>query len=413
MLRVRQTYYLYVDARAQAEALTVQLDEVRTNLDAANARHDAGVATIADVLQARTLVAQTELALATTRGTVASLKGALAVAVGLPPDTPYEAAMPEDELDLAQAEADATLLMETALARRPDLLAARSRVEAARSRVKAVESEGRPRLGLDLGVADAWLPGERMAQETHRAALTLRVPLWSGRTHAHDAARARAEVDEARLRLADATLRAPIDGRTGQLLVHAGNLVKADDAQPLVVIRQIRPIDVAFSVPESSLPEIRLRTSEGALRVEVAPRGDDARAAPVEGELTFVDNAVDRASGTILLKASFPNDDGRLWPGAFVDVMLRLRTLEDVVVVPSHAVQAGQQGAFAFVVGDDATAQMRPLRVGPTTGGMTVVESGIAPGERVIVDGQSQLGPGAKVEVKDVADAPVTSEAAR
>jgi multidrug efflux system membrane fusion protein len=215
--------------------------------------------------------------------------------------------------------------------------------------------------------------------------------------------------DEAAMRnteveLEHCTIRSPIDGRTGTLMVHAGNLVKANSDNPLVVINQISPINVSFSVPEEHLAAIKARMARDPLEVRAA-RSDAARvpgpaAGPATGTLSFVDNAVDRATGTVLLKAIFPNRDRALWPGQFVDTTLRLGTRSGAVVVPTQAIQTGQQGLFVFVVGADLTVASRPIVGGPAADGETVVEQGIEAGEQVVTDGQLRIVPGARVEIK-------------
>ncbi len=207
-----------------------------------------------------------------------------------------------------------------------------------------------------------------------------------------------AAVESARLALGYCTLRAPISGRTGSLLVHAGNLVKANGDQPLVVINQITPVRVAFSVPEGRLPRIRQKAADGELPVEVAFPGDSVRV--TGGKLSFVDNAVDASTGTVLLKAAFPNRDGVLWPGQYVNVTLRLGTLDGAVVVPSGAVESGQEGDFVYVIQPDMTVKAMPVRTGVQVDGLTVIESAIAAGDRVVTDGQLRLVPGAKISIK-------------
>jgi len=203
-------------------------------------------------------------------------------------------------------------------------------------------------------------------------------------------------VDAARLQLAYTSIRAPMDGRTGNLLVQAGNVVKANEDSPLVVIAQVHPIYVSFSVPEPQLSEIRRYRAAGGLAVEAMIDGGRRTAA---GTLTFINNTVDQSTGTIQLKATFPNTSDELWPGQFVDVALTLTT-RPAVVVPAQAVQAGQQGAFVFVVKPDLTVESRRVTVGRRLPREIVIEAGLAPGERVVTDGQLRLVPGARVEIK-------------
>lgn len=213
------------------------------------------------------------------------------------------------------------------------------------------------------------------------------------------AARAdQAIVEKARLDLGFCSITSPIDGRTGSLLVHAGNLVKAIDGGPLVVINQTSPIYVSFAVPERRLAEVKRRMAAGRLAVEAVVPGDPGR--PLKGELAFVDNAVDQGTGTIRLKARFANPERRLWPGQFVNVGLTLSTRTGAVVVPSPAVQAGQTGSFVFVVKPDLTVEARPVVLDGETDGSTVVDKGLEAGEQVVTDGQLRLVPGTRVEVK-------------
>ena len=204
-----------------------------------------------------------------------------------------------------------------------------------------------------------------------------------------------AMVDTARLQLAYTTIRAPMDGRTGNLLIQAGNVVKANEGD-LVVIAQVRPIYASFSVPEQHLPEIKKYLAQGGVKAEAML---DSGRRTVVGAVTFVNNTVDPATGTIQLKATFPNGDNTLWPGQFVDVALTLTT-EQAIVVPAQAVQAGQRGPFVFVVKPDLTVESRPVTPGRRLAGELVIEQGLARGEQVVTDGQLRLVPGARVEIK-------------
>ena len=217
------------------------------------------------------------------------------------------------------------------------------------------------------------------------------------------ALRATLQADEAacknaRLNLSFCSIRAPISGRTGDVLVHAGNLVKANDDNPLVVIEQIVPVYVTFSVPEQRLPEIRKCAAAGELRVEATVPGETTGV--YTGELTFVDNAVDQTTGTILLKATFANADESLWPGQFVNVSLILTVRHGAVVIPMQSVQKGQQGSFVYLIKPDSSAAMQSIALGPETGGGVVVEEGLRAGDLVVTDGQLRLSPGAKVDIK-------------
>ena len=203
-------------------------------------------------------------------------------------------------------------------------------------------------------------------------------------------------VETARLQLAYTSIRAPMDGRTGNLLVQGGNVLKANEDNPLVVIAQIRPIYVSFSVPEPNLTAIKKYRDAGALKVEAVLDGGKRT---IVGAVTFMNNTVDPTTGTIQLKATFPNADSALWPGQFVDVALTL-TSEQAVLVPTQAVQAGQQGSFVYVVKPDSTVESRPVKVGRRLPRELVIEQGITAGERVVTDGQLRLVPGARVDIK-------------
>jgi len=207
-----------------------------------------------------------------------------------------------------------------------------------------------------------------------------------------------AMVKNARLDLSYCTIVSPIAGRAGSINLRAGNLVKANDDPPLVTILKVRPVYVTFSVPEKFLADVRKHAAEGTLTVRAAARGEagDGHA----GVLAFIDNEVAAATGTIRLRGEFGNDDLGLWPGQFVEVTLTLAEQKDAVTVPSSAVQVGQQGSFVYVVGQDGTAEARPVVVDRMIGGDTVIASGLEGGETVIVDGQLRVVPGSKVLVQ-------------
>src|SRR5215475_3990585 len=209
----------------------------------------------------------------------------------------------------------------------------------------------------------------------------------------------RAAVQSARLQLSFTTIRAPIDGRTGSLVVHQGNLVKADDTTPLVVINQVNPIRVTFSAPERQLSEIRNYMAKSKLKARVSQSNDSTH--PEIGEVDFVDNAVDNTTGTIKLKATFANKDRWLWPGQFANVMLTLTTRTGATVAPTQSIQTGQEGQYVFAVKPDQTVEMRPVVVAYTVGDDTVIDTGLKPGEVVVTDGQLRLVPGGKVKVRN------------
>ena len=209
-----------------------------------------------------------------------------------------------------------------------------------------------------------------------------------------------AAVESAKLQLSYCYIYSPVSSRTGSLLAHPGNIVKANDEnKSLVITRQLEPIYVAFSVPEGYLPLIRSKWSKGRLPVVV--NISDGTGRQLEGKLTFVENTVDVTTGTILLKATFPNRDRSLWPGQFFNLRLRLEEEPDALVVPSQAIQTGQEGAYVFVVKGDGSVEMRPVKVAQTMGEEVVVSEGLQVGERVVTEGQIKLVTGAKVGVKN------------
>ena len=216
----------------------------------------------------------------------------------------------------------------------------------------------------------------------------------------------RAAITNALLNLDYCEIRSPVDGRTGSLQAFAGNVVKAPD-DVLLTINQLHPIYVAFALAEQYLPEIKKQMRGQPLAVTVSFA--NMPGPPPAGELTFIDNAVDMTTGTILLKATFPNADNALWPGQFVQVRLTLAELKNVVVVPAQALQTGQNGPFVYVVKADQTVEERAVTAGITYAGATVIPSGLSAGETVVTDGQLRLAPGVKVEVKTSIQADATA----
>ena len=207
-----------------------------------------------------------------------------------------------------------------------------------------------------------------------------------------------AAVENARVQLQYATIRAPIAGRTGALMVNAGNLVRANDQTPLVVINQVTPIYASFAIPEALLPNLRRYMSQRELQVLATPPNEDGP--PAEGSITFVDNQVDQTTGTIRIKATFPNSNRRLWPGQFVNITIRMASEPRAIVVPTVAIQAGPEGQYVYVVKNDSTVEMRPVIVARSAGSETVLREGVKPGETVVTDGQLRLVPGSRITVK-------------
>lgn len=205
-----------------------------------------------------------------------------------------------------------------------------------------------------------------------------------------------AAVENAKIQLGYCIIRSPMAGRTGSLQIYPGNLVKANDV-PIVTINQVQPIYVQFSVPEQYLEQIRSYLAQHRLRVQATAAGIPR---PEQGTLSFIDNTVDTNTGTIGLKATFTNPERKLWPGQFVNVHLQLSVQSHAVVVPTPAVQTGQNGQYVFVVKQDQTVAMQPVVAGTTYGADTVITKGLQPGETVVTDGQLMLLPGAKIKVK-------------
>jgi membrane fusion protein, multidrug efflux system len=266
-----------------------------------------------------------------------------------------------------------------AAAERAAAVVARDRAQAETARLDLIRAEA-------LGAQQLIAPGD----------LDQKRATWS--SLASTARADSAALVGARLDLANATVRAPVSGKSGGLRVHVGDVAKANETtSPLVTIHQIRPIRVRFTIPQSDLDELR-RQQGRALRVDAAPAERDSMW--IEGSLAFIDNQVDAASGTVLLKAEFANRDGALWPGAFVRVRLRLYEQRDATVVPTAAVSSSQSGTYLYVVKADTTVETRTIEVRRTYQNMTVIASGVQPGETVVTDGQLRLSPGAKAVIR-------------
>jgi len=264
--------------------------------------------------------------------------------------------------------------------------AALSQAEAALARDSAQwESARRDRDRFETLAAKEYVTGQQLDQAKATAA-ALQATMHSDQ----------AAIDQARLSLQYATVRAPITGRAGSLLVREGNLVRAGSGDPLVVINQMAPIRVRFSVPAAYLSDLRALAG-GRQDVRAMPVGDTAAA--VTGTLDFLDNAVDSMTGTITLKAEFANKDSRLWPGGLVRVQLALSVDKNAIVVPSGAVVTGQKGSYVYVVHSD-TAHMRPVTLQRQSDSIAVLTAGVKPGEQVVVDGQLRLTDGARVHVQ-------------
>lgn len=274
------------------------------------------------------------------------------------------------------------------LDRRP-LESALHQAEANLARDSAQADQARVSAQRTQDLADRGLVPREQVDQTRASATAL----------AATVAADRAAVESANVQLEYATIRAPIAGRTGALMVSAGNLIRANDQAPLAIINQVTPTYVAFAISETLLPEFKRYMAIGSLRVEASPPNDEGP--PAEGVITFVDNAVDQTTGTIKIKGTFPNLDRRLWPGQFVNVMVRLATDSGAIVVPSIAVQTGPEGPYVFVVTRERTVEMRPVAIARTAGAETVIKEGVKAGETVVTDGQLRLVPGSRINIKE------------
>jgi multidrug efflux system membrane fusion protein len=295
------------------------------------------------------------------------------------------------QAQLSQAEAN--LLKSMAAVRQGNDIVARDEATAANDRVitnrdlKLVEAGVIPREQYDNDMAKL-----RSSEATVRADQSAVANLQAAQKAEQ------ANVENARVQLSYTTIRAPISGKTGNLAVTAGNLVRANDTTAMVTITTSSPIYVTFSVPERDLARIRQASGKEGLDVQGQIPGDEGN--PIKGRLSLVDNTVDPATGTVRLKATFINEDRRLYPGQFVNVVLTLGTAMQATVVPSQAVQVGQDKSFVYEVKADGTAEMRTVKTSTTMESMTVIDDGLKPGEQVVTDGQLRIVPGAKVQVK-------------
>ena len=213
-----------------------------------------------------------------------------------------------------------------------------------------------------------------------------------------------AAIDAAKVQLNYATIRSPISGRTGIRMIDVGNVVRAADSPGLVVVTQMKPITVLFTLSEQHLPLIQQEAKSGKLQVFALDRGNSTRIAT--GELSVIDNQIDSSTGTIRLKATFPNEDIKLWPGQFINVRLQVSVRKDALTVPASVVQRGPNGTYAYVVTPGQTAEMRPVSVERIEEGTALIASGLQPGEKVITDGHYRVQPGAKLKIAEAAGAP-------
>ena len=293
---------------------------------------------------------------------------------------PFEAAL---------AQADANLTRDRALLAQAEAQLAR---DASNAEYQQLASERQAQL-VQRGIISRDVAEQARAQADATAAVVKadRAAIESARAQlvAQEAA-----VDAARVNLGYTTIRSPIDGRTGNLSVKVGSLVTANNTE-LITVARVEPVYVTFSVPATHLPTIKQHITKDPLPVIAVPQ--DADATPANGKLTFVDNAVDMTTDTIKLKATFDNTDRRLWPGQFARVTLRLATLPHALVVPSQAVQTGQDGQYVFVVKGDSTVEQRTIVPGQRVADDIVVQKGLEPGETVVTEGQLRLEPGSRV----------------
>jgi len=317
-----------------------------------------------------------------------------------------EANLGRDTAQLQQAEAVVAQTMAAEKQAEANLARDMAQLENARSQVrryKGLIDEGAISRELYDQVQTTAAAQEATIQADQAAITNARASIRAAQATAENVKAAitadQAVVENARVQLSHTAIRAPMDARAGNLLVRAGSAVKArDDTAQMVVLNQNRPIYVSFSVPEQALMDVQKYLAAGSVRVQATPRGQDR--SPGTGQLTFVNNAVDASTGTIQLKATFPNEDGSLWPGQFADVVVTLTVLPNLTVVPSQAIQTGQQGQYVYVVRSDMTVESRPVTLGRTLDGEAIVANGLQPGETVVTDGQLRLVPGTRVQVK-------------
>jgi len=294
-------------------------------------------------------------------------------------------------------------------------IASKKQAEAAlaRDRAQAKLGEAQARRYAQLNRQGVVSNEQSDQMQTNAEALTASVTADEAAVHnAEEAIKAdEAAIENAKLQLSYCFIHSPIDGRAGQRLVDVGNLATPGVATPLLVIQRLDPIYADFTISQNDLSAVQRNMSQGALKAEV--RLPDQADNPAVGNLTFVDNAVKDATGTVNLRATISNGDRRFWPGRFVNVRLVLSVLRGAVLVPTTAPQMSAKGQFVYIIKGDSTAEMRPVTVGQRQGGMVVIEKGIASGEKVVVNGQLGVTPGGKVMVERPKDADLSKNGGR